>query len=136
MTLTLSDPTDAVRQLDAAFNRGDLDALLSFYEEEAVVGFEPGRVIQGRAALRPVFERVFRLAPQARCLHSEVLQSGDLALYLSHWELSAPGVDGGEVRRRGIATSVLRRNAEGRWRLVLDNPWGPELLGLSPFPEE
>ncbi len=126
-------PADTVALMDEAFNRGDLDALLSHYAEDAVIAFEPGRSVSGHEALRAVFEHVLKLAPQARSLNSEVLETGDLALYLSHWCLATPGVDGGETTRTGVATTVLRRDREGAWRVVLDNPWGPELLGLPPL---
>ena len=134
-TATLLDPAATVAEMDAAFNRGDLETLLEHYAPDAVVAFEPGRVVTGREALRPVFERILKLAPQARALRTETLASGDLALYVSQWRLSTPGVDGGETTRTGVATTVLRRQADGRWQVVVDNPWGPELLGLEPTPE-
>ena len=38
-----SNPQEVVEQLDEAFNRGDIEAILDFYEEEAVLVTEPGR---------------------------------------------------------------------------------------------
>ena len=37
-------PLAAVHELDLAFNRGDLDATLSFYEDGASIVVEPGKL--------------------------------------------------------------------------------------------
>ena len=39
------------------------------------------------------------------------------------------GRDGSEVRQTGRTTDVLRRQEDGVWRLVIDNPWGTTILG-------
>jgi uncharacterized protein (TIGR02246 family) len=132
-TLSYLSPAATVEAMDDAFNRGDVDTLLSFYAKDAVVAFEPSRKVTGHEALRSVFEHLLKLAPQARNLKAEVIESGALALYMSLWCLATPGVDGGETTRIGVATTVLRREEDGVWRVVLDNPWGPELLGLPPL---
>lgn len=44
--------------VDDAFNRGDLEAVLDFYEATAVVEMEPGKLARGTAELREFFKRV------------------------------------------------------------------------------
>ncbi len=50
-----SSPEQAVKLLDRAFARGDLHAVLDFYEDAAVVVTEPGKTARGRAELRIFF---------------------------------------------------------------------------------
>lgn len=46
-------PLAAVHELDIAFNQGDLDATLSFYEDSASIVIEPGKpAITSKAGLR------------------------------------------------------------------------------------
>jgi ketosteroid isomerase-like protein len=33
------------------------------------------------------------------------------------------------VRMDGVTSDVLRRQADGRWLFVIDNPWGAGVLG-------
>ena len=76
------------------------------------------KALTGFIALKPT------LTMEAR----ELVQTGDLALYLSRWNLRGTGPDGKEVRMNGSSTDVLRRQSDGRWLIVIDNPWGIALL--------
>jgi ketosteroid isomerase-like protein len=48
-------PLEAVKELDDALERGDLEAVLSFYEDDAVVVVEPGRLARGKKDLGEFF---------------------------------------------------------------------------------
>jgi ketosteroid isomerase-like protein len=47
-----STPQHAVEIMDKAFNEGDLDSVLSFYDDRAVVVTEPGKLVRGKQELR------------------------------------------------------------------------------------
>jgi len=49
-------PLEAVKELDDALERGDLEAVLSFYEDDAVVVVEPGRLACRTAEMRRAME--------------------------------------------------------------------------------
>jgi ketosteroid isomerase-like protein len=57
-------PEEAVHFLDRAFNDGDVDAILSFYEDAAVVVTEQGKMARGKAELRSFFSGLQALVPQ------------------------------------------------------------------------
>ena len=46
------NPLEAVELLDEAFNRGEIEAVLDFYEAEAVMVAEPGRLATGKTEIR------------------------------------------------------------------------------------
>ncbi|MDQ3817093.1 MAG: SgcJ/EcaC family oxidoreductase [Acidobacteriota bacterium] len=119
---------ETVEKLDEAFNRGDLEAVLDFYEDGAVVVLEPGRTVQGKAGLREAFQAIFALDGVARQIKTAVIEAGDVALFISKWNFSGKTTDGTPFSRESIATSVFRKQADGRWRCVIDNPYGPVLL--------
>jgi ketosteroid isomerase-like protein len=50
-------------------------------------------------------------------------------LALTRWTLDGVGPDGAAIQMRGESSDVLRRQADGRWLVALDNPWGVSLLG-------
>jgi uncharacterized protein (TIGR02246 family) len=121
-------PQEAVAQLDDAFNRGDIEAVLDFYEDEAVMVTQPGRIAKGKAELRRAFEVILGSGGSAKQEKTHVIEAGDVALFLSRWTLSAQAPDGTRIRNQFFATSVFRKGADGRWRLVIDNAFGPALV--------
>ena len=58
----------------------------------------------------------------------QVIEYGDLALYLSRWNLSGTDPSGKAVTMGGQSTDILRRQRDGRWLIAVDNPWGPQTL--------
>jgi ketosteroid isomerase-like protein len=42
------------------------------------------------------------------------------------WSFEAAGPDGEPVRLAARNADVLRRQADGTWRFVIDNPWGTD----------
>ena len=55
-----------------------------------------------------------------------VFQVSDLALVISEWSFNGTGPDSNPVNLAAVATDVLRRQSDGTWRIIIDNPWGTE----------
>ena len=57
---------------------------------------------------------------------TRVLEADDLALVVGVWSFSGTGPDGEPVTLAGHNADVLRRQSDGSWRFVIDNPWGTD----------
>lgn len=123
-----TSPEHAVELLDRAFNERDIESVLGFYEDEAVVVSEPGRTVRGRSQLRSFFERAMKSGASARQLKTRVLEADGVALFLSRWTLEYPESNGQVVTRELIATTVFRAQPEGGWKILIDNSLGPLVL--------
>ena len=55
-----------------------------------------------------------------------VLETGGLALVAGDWSFTGTGPDGTPVTLTGHNADVLRHQADGSWRFVIDNPWGTD----------
>jgi ketosteroid isomerase-like protein len=53
-----------------------------------------------------------------------VAGAGDLAVLYNDWAMSATDPDGKATERTGKAIEVVRRQADGSWRFVVDDPYG------------
>lgn len=51
-----------------------------------------------------------------------VLVMGEVALVSSSWKRSGTGPDGSAVDLGGNTTEVIRRQQDGAWRYIIDDP--------------
>jgi uncharacterized protein (TIGR02246 family) len=111
--------------LGAAFGRGDLDAVVDLYDEDAVLVVPTdGRTVRGRAEIRAATAPVLATAPRLTSVVERKLESGGLALTQARWELVGTTADGGALRLDGHGTIVSRCRPDGTWAIVLDAPGG------------
>jgi uncharacterized protein (TIGR02246 family) len=105
-------PEDLTRLFVERSNEGDAAGVAELYEEQAVMAYPPGKMTVGRDAIRALWEKVLANAP-----HFEqetplpTLISGDIAL------TSTPPRDGA-----GARAQVIRRQSDGTWLRLLDQP--------------
>ncbi|MBB5905988.1 YybH family protein [Actinoalloteichus hymeniacidonis] len=107
----------------SAFNSGRSEAVEAVYEPNAVLIAQPGAPASGaqRAAGN---QRLLDLGLPIRLTPRHVYEVDDLALLIVDWVIEGTDADGSEVRVEGTATDVARRGEDGRWRYVIDNPFG------------
>jgi ketosteroid isomerase-like protein len=111
-----------------AFHKGDIDGILRTYEVGAVVVGQPGARVAGTPALRAMFAGFIAAKAHFTFLGHEVIQAGDLALHLTPWRMAGVAPDGKGIEARGLSVAVLRRQPDGRWLMVIDDPYGDALL--------
>ena len=117
-------PEEIHRLFSEAFNAGDIKAILSLYEPGAVLVPQPGQMVQGHAAIREALNGYLAIKPRFNLTFGKALVSGDTALLISKWSLKGTGPDGGTIDMTGQTTDVVRRQKDGTWLLVIDNPFG------------
>jgi uncharacterized protein (TIGR02246 family) len=122
---TPTTPTEVVGTLSRLMSDGDVEGALSLYEPEAV--FQPAPdapAVTGRPSIREALLRFVALRPTLTGDIVKMHQTGDTALVVNRWTLVGTQPDGEPVEMTGISTDVLRRDADGRWRIAVDDPWG------------
>jgi ketosteroid isomerase-like protein len=111
-----------VNQLIDALNNGKLDSAFALYEPQATMVLEPGVFATGKEALRKVLGDFIALRPTIRSVKRTVVEAGDLAQYCGEWTLAGPDPAGKPVNMSGTSSDVLRMQANGTWKIVVDNP--------------
>ncbi len=116
-------PEEADLLVIEALNAGDVEAALAFYEPGATFVPEPGKAATGLDAIREVLNGFLALKPRLTIEVPQVSESADLALLCSRWTLKGTAPDGSPVELAGQGAEVVRRQADGTWRFVIDNPF-------------
>lgn len=120
--MSFSRPLDTITYLLAARARGDVASALSCYEPGATVVMQPSVFCNGEDAVRGFTEATISLSITYG--DRKIVEAGDIALHISQWTLRPD--NGSEIT--GRTTDILRRQPDGKWLLVIDNPWGGALL--------
>ncbi len=106
-----------------AFSAGDLEALVALYEPEATLVPQSGQSATGREAIRGALQGLLNLCGEFRVEVKSVVETADLALVRSDWSLIGTAPGGCLVNLTGRASEVVRRQPDGTWLYIIDNPF-------------
>ena len=121
--MSVQNPRQLNQAWEKAYNDGDIDALIELYEPEATVIPEPGSPVTGQAAIREALAPLVALKGQIQLRTTAVIESGDLAVVYAEWSLTGTDPSGGPVNLEGRSTELMRRQPDGSWRDVIDDPF-------------
>jgi len=124
------NPEECDSLLLEALTRGDLETAVALYEPNASFVQESGEVAIGRAAIREILRAYVAIKPKFTVKSRSVLsQDGSLALTGLKWTATGIDPEGKPVTMSGNSTEVVRRQSDGSWMFVIDNPRGAENPG-------
>ena len=108
-----------VHELFEAFaNAGDADGLASLFEPDGLMVPAPGAEARGAGELHAACAQLCSMGARFELRTDAVRTAGDLALLSNTWTATTP--DGGALG--GRTTEVVRRQPDGRWLAVIDDP--------------
>jgi uncharacterized protein (TIGR02246 family) len=113
-----------------AFNSGDITAVEQVYEPGGLLVTVPGQPVTGAARIA-ANQRFLDLGAPIEVRPRHVYVADDIALLIVDWTIDGTSPDGRPVHIEGTATDVARCGPDGRWRYVIDNPFGtaePEIV--------
>ena len=120
-----------------ALHKGDVDAAVALYEPTARFVLDSGQVVKGHSAIREVMQGY--IAAKAEFTVEKITaipgEDGTVALTSVKGHASVTGPDGKVVTMAAQSMEVVRRQPDGTWLFMIDNPNGanwsemPESLG-------
>ena len=90
MEIIARSPQHVIELLDRAFNEGDLEIIMDFYEDAAIVVPEPGIEARGKETIREMYAKMLKtasIAPQMkiRVLEADGMPSSSLSGAYVRW---------------------------------------------------
>jgi ketosteroid isomerase-like protein len=124
--MSTATPEQVLESIVTGINSGNLESLMPLYESEAAFAAQPGSLAHGTPGVSEALNGFISMRGKLDLEVTRVLEVGDLALVIGVWSFAGTGPDGEPVRLGARNADVLRRQADGTWRFVIDNPWGTD----------
>lgn len=124
-TPTATSPAHLMELFAARMTAADVDGLVDLYEPDAVFQPEFGARLIGHEQIRPALVEMMQIRPEITYLaEPDVLVHGEVALVSNFWTMTGTAPDGSVVAEGGTSADVVRRQADGSWRVLIDQPRG------------
>jgi len=108
-----------------AFNAGDVGSLTALYEPSAVL-VVGGKKVVGHENIRVAFKSLVAERGRMTLETRDIIESPEgLAVLHGSWIVEPPPGIGDAVATQGVSTEVVRKQADGTWLFVIDNPYTP-----------
>ncbi len=124
--MSRATPEEVLKSIVEGINAGDFSSLMPLYEREAAFATQPGTLARGPQGIREALAGFIAMKGTLDLKVTRVLEASDLALVATVWSFTGTGPDGKPVKLAAKSADVLRRQTDGSWRLVIDNPWGTD----------
>ena len=119
----MTDDERAIREVVAtwieASKRGDTAAVLSLMTDD-VVFLVPGQKPFGKAAFAAASEAQNDMQIEGQSTIEELTVLGNWAHLRTHLSITVTVPDRDPVRRSGYTLTIMRKEADGKWRLARD----------------
>jgi ketosteroid isomerase-like protein len=120
MNMTAHTPSEIHTFFLDAFNRGDVEDLVALYEPGAALVTRDGTVV-GHDAIRDAYKTMLAGGARMELATRSVIQSGEVAVLHANWTYHRGG-----TATPGLSTEVVRRQPDGPWLFVIDEPRTPQ----------
>ena len=121
-------PLDVITRLVNSMNTCDLETALGLFEPRAAFVVKPGVVVNGTAGIRQALAEFMALKPTLTIEAQQIVEAGDVAQYCARWNIRGTDSAGNAVHLNGRSSSILRRQLNGTWLFLVDNPWGTDIV--------
>lgn len=118
-------PEDCDRLFGERVNAGDVEGVVALYEPNATLVRQDGSPATGTDAIRAELSVLGTMKPHITMNVTNTLTGGgDVAVLYDDWIATGVDASGKPTTLSGRAVEVVRRQADGTWRFVVDAPNG------------
>lgn len=113
---------DVHKSLAAAYNSGDLNAVMSIYDASGIIVADPANPVSGKEKFETSVKGILAIKGTMEIKTVYCLQAEDVAVGRSEWSITDEGKT--KVAAKGI--ELLKRQPDGTWRVLIDHAFGAE----------
>ena len=118
----------AVAYFRDCIKNGNTEGALSCFHPEGVYIDREGKELRGLDQIGLAMNEICRLQLNIKGEKPHVTVVDDIAMWLDEWEMTGSAPDGHPIRMTGHTSCIMKRNEEGDWLWLVDNPFGSAVL--------
>lgn len=122
-----TSPEGIVPSLLQHINSLDVGTMLDFYDECGMLVSAAGIPQVGRDAIGHELAGYFRLGLKMQIIQRHLFVADNIASLVLDWSLVGVSRDGHPIHMVATANDIARRGPDGRWRYLIDNPFGTQV---------
>jgi len=133
LSVSARQPDDLSRILVQALETGDIETSVALYEPSAVLFSKSGRTMTGLDEIRKNNAALIALKPKFNIAFIKFTLSGDGSLATNRMKatLSWQDAEGKAVEASVDTLEVARKQEDGSWRYIIDDPYGSMRANLN-----
>jgi len=118
----------AVAYFRDCIKNGDVAGALSCFHSDAVYIDREGKELRGLEQIELAMNEICRLKLDIQGEVPHVTVVSDLAMWVDQWEMTGIAPDGHSIHMTGHTSCIMKRNEDGEWLWLVDNPFGAAIL--------
>jgi uncharacterized protein (TIGR02246 family) len=123
-----TNPAAAVAFFRHCIHSGDLQGAVSCFDKDATYIERDGQEIKGLENIEKAMQHLCTWKPDIKGSKQRVTIVGNSAIWIDKWTLKASMPDGNAIEMTGATACMMKRNADGIWVWVVDNPFAADVL--------
>jgi len=118
----------SARYFQNCVRNGDVNGALDCFDDEAIYVTGIGTFVTGKENIRKALEQVCGLKPDLQAQRSTGFTVDNITAWVDEWTMKATLPDGPKLEMRGTSSDILKKQPNGNWAYLVDNPYGAEYL--------
>jgi ketosteroid isomerase-like protein len=118
-----TSPEGTVRYFRNCIYLGDLQGALSCFHPEATYIERDGQEIRGLDNIEKALKSICTWKPEIKGIKQRVTIVGNIAIWIDKYSVNAKLPTGEPLKIEGITACVMKRNIDGIWLWLVDNPF-------------
>lgn len=128
---TNNEVLNTIKTFMAAFRAKDIDLLMNHYDEKSIVVFDGTSPTYGKKDIRKLFIHTFSINPNLAIKDEQLFIIDNVAIHFSNWEMTGISPNGELFTSTGLSVLNLKKQKNGNWIILLDNPQALYLLNKN-----
>jgi len=118
----------SARYFQNCVRNGDVENAIDCFDDQAIYVTGIGTFVTGKENIRKAIEQVCALKPDLQAQRSTRFTVDNITSWVDEWTLKAILPDGTKLDLKGTSSDILKKQTNGNWVYLVDNPYGADYL--------